>query len=235
MMSDLKKELDSLDLPLLIEYGVSAKEKAGALEVYERFKKSAAAVSLLRCYYSDLPEAREEVAVDLKVVAAKQGSVLSVLRSTHHDYLYLHTNNQALFLGEFKDGVEDEAILRYFEFESAEDFWKKTGSRPEDLPSLPTAGPVLANAVCVACGVEEGEYHMLGCPVEPCPWCQAQLSRCNCRFDQMGVNSIEEDEQLDRFQELLEQKGRIAFAAAQNPAYPVAGDDPAPFSEDKDQ
>ena len=232
MMNDLQKELESLELPLLIEYGVSAEEKTGALAVYERYKNSAAAVSLLRCYYAHLPEAREEMAVDLKVVAARQGSVLTVLRSTHHDYLYLHTNNQALFLGEFKDGIEDEVILRHFEFESAEDFRKKAGSRPENLPSLPTAGPAEANAVCVACGVEEGEYHMLGCPVEPCPWCQAQLSRCNCRFDQMGVNSIEDDEQLDHFQELLEQKGRIAFAAGQNPAYPVAGDDPSPFSEE---
>ncbi len=231
-MSGLIREMANLELPLLIEYGVLPEEKEQALAVYERFRYSPVAVSLLRCYYADLPDAREEMAVDLKMVASKPGSDLVVLQSTNHDYLYLHSNNQAIFLGEFKDGIDDEGILHHFDFKNQEDFWKKTTRQPVELPSVP-AGEKDSAAVCVACGVGSGEFHILGCPVEQCPWCQAQLSHCNCRFDQLGVSAIEDDEQLDHFEELLERKGRIAFKAGHNPSYPTAGNDPPPFSNHK--
>ncbi len=231
-MSELEQEVAQLDLRVLIEYGVAPEHKKQALAVYERFRRSAAAVALLRCYYSDLPESREEMAVDLKIVASRQGSELVVLQSTDHDYLYLYATGQALFLGEFKDGIEDERILRHFDFASSDDFWKKTAAEPADLPSMPT-DVTDSSAACVACGVSPGEVHILGCPVEQCPWCQAQLNHCNCRFDKLGVSVIEDDEQLDRFEELLEDKGRIVFTAEQNPSYPTAGSDPPPFGDDE--
>jgi hypothetical protein len=227
-VAGLKKELAHLELPLLIEYGVLPEEKEQALAVYEKYRHSPAAVSLLRCYYSDLPEAREEMAVGLKIVASRQGTDLVVLQSTRYDYLYLHADNQVLLLGEFKDGIEDESILHYFQFKSREDFWEKTGTSTAHLPSMHAPESNGLARACVACGVKTGEYHILGCPVEQCPWCEAQLSHCNCRFDQLGVSVIEEDEQLDRFELVLERKGRIAFDAGQNPSYPTAGDDPGP-------
>ena len=231
-MGDLKQEVEQLDLRVLIEYGVPAEQRKQALAVYERFRRSAAAVALLRSYYSDLPEAREEMAVDLKSVASRHGCELVVLQSTGHDYLYLYASEEALFLGEFKDGIEDESILRHFDFATNDDFWKKTPATPADLPSLPTHVSDFSS-VCVACGVSPGEVHILGCPVEQCPWCQAQLNRCNCRFDKLGVSTIEDDEQLDRFEELLEDKGRIVFTAEDNPSYPTAGGDPPPFGDDE--
>jgi hypothetical protein len=57
------------------------------------------------------------------------------------------------------------------------------------------------------------------------------LSHCNCRFDQLGVCTIEDDQQLDRFELLLERQGRIPFKSGQNPSYPTAGNDPPPFSD----
>ena len=230
-MSNLLAEVQQLALPLLVEYGVRAEEKEQALAVYERFKNSPVAVALLRCYYSDLPEAREEMVVDLKRAASSEGSEIIVLRSKSYDYLYLYANDQALLLGEFKNGIEDERILHHFGFKNNEDFLKQTGSDPGELPSLPTT-VTESSSSCVACGVEPGENHILGCPVEQCPWCQAQLNRCNCRFDKLGVSAIEDDEQLDRFEELLEDKGRIVFTAEQNPSYPTAGSDPPPFGDD---
>lgn len=230
-MGELKEEVEQLDLSVLIEYGVPPEQKQQALAVYERFRCSPAAIALLRCYYSDLPEAREEAAVDLKNVASRHGSDLVVLQSTGHDYLYLYADGQSLFLGEFKDGINDERILRHFGFASIDDFWKKTPARPADLPSMST-DVTDSSAGCVACGVAPGEVHIFGCPVEQCPWCESQLSRCNCRFDKLGVSAIEDDEQLDRFEELLEEKGRIAFTPGQNPSYPTAGSDPPPFSDD---
>jgi hypothetical protein len=53
----------------------------------------------------------------------------------------------------------------------------------------------------------------LGCPVEVCPWCEGQLTNCNCRFTQVGVDRFTADCQLDNFIEALEAKGRIPFDA----------------------
>ncbi len=231
-MSDLKDEVQQLAVPLLIEYGVHPDEKKQALAVYERFKNSPAAVTLLRCYYADLPEAREEKAVDLKRAAASEGSEIIVLRSTNHDYLYLYADDQALFLGEVKDGIEDERILQHFDFKNREDFLQRIPRKVDDLPSLPSR-VTESSSTCVACGVGSGENHIFGCPVEQCPWCHAQLSGCNCRFDKLGLDAIEDDEQLDQFEELLERKGRIPFTVEQNPSYPTAGDDPPPFKNKK--
>lgn len=233
-MSDVKEEVEQLDLPLLIEYGVLPEEKEQALAVYERFRRSPVAVTLLRCYYSDLPEAREEMIIDLKSVASKQDSALVVLQSTNHDYLYIYASGQGLFLGEFKNGIEDEGILHHFGFRSKDDFCRKTAARPADMPSVAT-DVTEPPAACVACGVGPGEPHILGCPVEQCPWCRAQLSRCNCRFDKLGVSAIEDEEQLDHFEELLERKGRIPFKAGHNPSYPAAGNDPLPFFDQPDK
>jgi len=233
-MSDIHDEVQQLALPLLIEYGVQPEEKEQALAVYERFKNSPAAVTLLRCYYSDLPEAREEMVVDLKRAASSEGSEIIVLRSTNHDYLYLYASNQALLLGEFKNGVEDERILHHFDFKNNEDFLKQTGADPDQLPSLPTT-VMESSSTCVACGVEPGEKHIFGCPVEQCPWCRAQLKSCNCRFDKLGLDAIERDDELDQFEELLEHKGRIVFTVEQNPSYPTAGNNPPPFEEEADE
>lgn len=233
-MTDLKDELDNLDVTLLIEYGVPEADKSIALAVYERFKNNPTAVKILHCYYTDLPEAREEMVVDLKVVAEKLGNMLAVVQTPAYAYLYLVADDRVVFLEEFDEGVKDLSILNHFDFSSIDDYWKKTGKDPDKLPSLAGEDPEVT-AVCVACGVKAGEHHVLGCPVERCPWCEAQLSCCNCRFDQLGVSSIDDEEQLDLFEELLDAKGRIAFKAEHNPSYPTAGDDPAPFKPESIQ
>lgn len=228
-MTGLSNEIESLDVTLLIEYGVPEADREKALAVYERYKNNLTAVKLLRCYYSDLPDAREEPVIDCKVVAEKQGSLLATLQTPEHAYLYLVADEQVVFLEEFDKGVKDVTILNHFDFSNVDEFKKKIGQDPDKLPSL-SGESSEEPTVCVACGVKAGEYHILGCPVELCPWCEAQLSHCNCRFDQLGVGSIEDEEELDRFEELLEAKGRTPFKAEQNPSYPTAGDDPVPFS-----
>lgn len=231
MMTGLKEELDNLDVTLLIEYGVSDADKAKAMAVYERFKKNPVAVKLLHCYYADLPEAREEVAVDLKVVAEKPGCSLMVLQTPEHAYVYLVTDEQVVYLNNFEAGIPDDAILNHFDFSGIDDFRTKIGTDPNSLPSL--GGVQSAETeICVACGVKSGEIHMLGCPVEQCPWCEGQLNHCNCRFDQLGVSSIDDEDQLDRFEDLLEAKGRIPFKKEHNPSYPTAGDEPASFESE---
>lgn len=232
-MSELKTEIERLDLEMLIRYGVREEERTAALKVLEKYKENRIAVAVLRSYYSDLPDAREEMAVDLKLVAAHLGAFLLVLESTSHNYFYLGTEEKAVFLGDFNEGISDEQLLDHFGFGSIREFNRKIGSDPANLPSLSEPPAEKPLRTCVVCGVEVGEPHILGCPVEPCPWCESQLSRCNCRFDQLGVSDIEDEELLDRFEKILEHKGRIVFATGQNPSYPTAGDDPGPRLTDE--
>lgn len=234
-MSDLQAEIERLDIEDLIRYGVREEQSDAALAVYRRLSVNPVALVVLRRYYSELPEAREEMAVDLKQVVSHQGVSLLVLESSEHHYLYLHAEEEALLIGEFSDGIEDQRLLDYFGYASVKEFWTKTGKDPATLPSLVPESGAEALAVCVACGVAAGEVHILGCPVELCPWCKAQLRYCNCRFDQLGVSDIDDEEQLDRFEEMLDAKGRIVFKAPQNPSYPTAGNDPAPGQLNKNK
>lgn len=235
-MSDLQSAIEQLDIEELIRYGVRDEQSEAALAVYKRLSINPAAQVVLRRYYSELPEAREEMAVDLKQVATQRGASLLVVEATGgHHYIYLQSGEEALFVSEFSEGITDQRLLDYFGYASVEEFWKKTGKDPAALPSLVPETGSEAPPVCVACGVAVGEVHILGCPVELCPWCKAQLNRCNCRFDQLGISDIDDEEQLDRFEELLDARGRIAFETRQNPSYPMAGNDPAPGQIRKDQ
>ena len=116
-------------------------------------------------------------------------------------------------------------VLEFFGYKDQADFAGQM--KPfEQLEEVAVEAEV--KDTCVACGVSENELHIFGCPVEQCPWCDGQLSRCNCRFDQLDVDEIEEQEQLDRFETILDVKGRVPFTCEQNPSYPTAGNDPAP-------
>jgi len=79
--------------------------------------------------------------------------------------------------------------------------------------------------LCPVCAVGVGEYHTLGCPVEVCPWCEGQLTYCNCRFEQLDLEQLDDEADIERLLEKLEATGRIAFDSAQRPAYPTMDGD----------
>jgi hypothetical protein len=227
-MTKLKSELDKITTGELIRYVVSEEECDAACAVVEKFKGHPAASQLLRDYYLSLHEADDEMAVDIRVVAEKNGTFLFGLKTTSHRYYYICTEEEAVYLGDFDHGIQDSSILRFFGFKSSPEFTAAKPDNYDDLPALNTGTGAAVSSACVACGVSEGEVHILGCPVEQCPWCAEQLNRCNCRFEKLGVDAIEDEDLLDSFQELLEQQGRIVFKAGQNPSYPTAGSDPGP-------
>ena len=226
-MSGLKSELEAISTEELVGYVVSEQEREAALAVLHKYAEHPATLQLLRHYYLTLPEAREEMAVEVQVIAQKQGHYLFGLQTSEHEYLYVSSGEETLFVGDLANGLEDKSILDFFGFSSKEMFAKCVAEQRADTPGQQVPEkPVQEEHVCVACGVGPGEYHLLGCPVEQCPWCESQLSRCNCRFDQLGVEQIEDEAMLDYFEELLEKKGRVVFDPSQNPAYPTAGDQP---------
>jgi hypothetical protein len=230
-MSGLRRELDRLTIEELVRFVVTDEELPAALALVRRFGDQHLAAPVLRSYYEVVPEGREEMVVDLRLVARREGIALIALATTGHRYLYLSSAGEALFLGNYERGVEDEAVLELFGYRTREEFLAQVAPFSE-LPPLPVEDGAPELATCAACGVLSGELHIFGCPVELCPWCEGQLSRCNCRFDQLGVDRIDSEEQLEHLADLLEAKGRIAFAEEQNPSYPVAGEDVGPAAAD---
>ena len=219
-----KLGINGLDTELLIQYVVREEEYAEALAVIARYSHHPAAVNVFRNYYSELPEGREEMACDLRVVAEKQGAFIFALKTAAHHYLYFGSDKEVQYIGDYQQGINDEDILLYFGFEDSASFSKKTEGSFDQLELLTQTSA----ASCVICGVARGEVHILGCPVEQCPWCDGQLNRCNCRFDQLGVEEMADEELLERFEEILNLKGRIVFKPEQSPSYPTAGNDPGP-------
>ncbi|MCI5168483.1 MAG: hypothetical protein D3903_20920, partial [Candidatus Electrothrix sp. GM3_4] len=68
-----------------------------------------------------------------------------------------------------------------------------------------------------------GEEHELGFPIEVCPWCGGQLIHCECRFAQLDMEEMSTDQDLIRFEELLQQKGRLVYTPEQRPTFADEG------------
>jgi len=228
-MTGLAAEFENVKTEVLVKYVVSESELPEALDVLKRFEFHSIATGVLRNYYAALPEAREEMACDLRVVAERQKTYLFALKTTHNQYLYLGSDGDVIYIGTYEQGISDLEILCFFGFKDAKNFKDSVPTSFEDLQPLQDEKN---RTVCVACGAAEGELHILGCPVEQCPWCDGQLSRCNCRFDHLGIDQIDDVDLLERFEDLLEQKGRIAFKKDQSPSFPTAGDDPGPITSE---
>lgn len=204
------------EIELFIEYGVEQSEKKTARELVNTYHNNPVALSVLLEFYKVLPETREEAVIRIAHVDSYQGVTLLAVSTEHHTYTAVVSEGEAHILGEYaKDEIPPE-ILSYFGYANNDEFLKSHGPA-EDLGEFAVKEKKQA---CPACQVAVGELHLLGCPVEICPWCDGQLSKCNCRFEKLDVESFESSEQLDEFLEILEEKGRIPYEAEQKPAYP---------------
>lgn len=213
------KQLQQLanEIKVFMKYAVAEDQIESAAAVINKYRNSPKILNLLREYYIALPDAREEPILRIAQLVQHQGVCLFVVTTPSVSHLYVSSAHQVVWLGEYKDELDPE-ILGYFGFDSQEAFLKIC------LPvsELEEYGRSLAGepSVCPACGVNEGEYHLIGCSVEICPWCEGQLCKCNCRFEQLELDAIERDEQLEDFVELLTTKGRIPFKPQEAPHYP---------------
>ncbi len=211
--SELVKEIE-----LLMTYGVEEGEKQEALAFLSKCKNNMVALTVLHDFYLSLPGAQEEPVVRMVLVENSQGVYLLGVDALRHEYLYFATADKAGCIGAWEEGIEDQEVLSFFGFSSNDEFQKKYAvlNKLQDF----CLEDVTQTTACPVCFAKEGECHQLGCAVEICPWCDAQLNRCNCRFDKLEMDEIESDEDLSTFEEMLLEKGRIPFAKAQAPAYP---------------
>lgn len=208
------------EIRLFIEYGVTETERQAAFNTLHSYEDNTIALVVLRDFYSRLPEFREEAVCKISRIVSRQGMYLLGVDTAKYQYLYFFNGEQPVYLGEKSDGIADSEVLQYFGYSSNEDFLKKLDGDEETDADITSEREVF----CPACAVSQGELHELGCPVEICPWCDGQLNYCNCRFEKLGVDEITDEEQIDRLEILLNDKGRIPFSAEHAPAYPSAGD-----------
>ncbi len=205
------------EIKLFIQYSVPENELQSAVALLDRYKNNAFIVRLLREYYFNLPEAREEAVVRIARLIDQKGVHLFVVTTVSFAYLYAVSAEHVLLMGEYPQEIDTE-MLSFLGLESQEDFLKIC--LPVKYLVEYAATSTTENEICPVCGVQEGENHLLGCTVEICPWCEGQLSYCNCRFEQLHTDTIEDEQQLEKFFEILTTKGRIPYQKSQAPAYP---------------
>lgn len=211
------------EIKLFISYGVKKNEQEAALLFLQRYENDDLALQLMRSFYTSLPETHEEAVCRIAFIEKKDDIFLLGLNTVLHSYLYLATDQKALLLGEYGEELLEPKALTLFGYPDLKEFLEKYPSlaKCSDYEPEQFADP----RFCPVCSAVTGEYHIFGCPVEVCPWCEGQFSRCGCRFEQLGVEMLEEEEELDELERLLVEKGRIPYASWQCPSYPSDKDE----------
>ncbi len=204
----------------LVQYAAPEEQVEAALDLLLIFGDDRMALMVLQEFYSYLPEAENDWIKELRLVGRKAGMFLLAAVTPHDAYLYLVSNDGIEFHGSLSEGYLDRQLLDFFDFASSAHFEEAAGS----IENFPVCQPLQGDEdVCPACHTTTGEAHELGCPVEVCPWCGGQLIGCGCRFDQLDLEEIASEQEMTRFEELLEEKGRIVYAPEQRPSYADEG------------
>lgn len=194
---------------LLMNFAVNEEDQAQARNLLEHYAGDVIALHVFHEFYSYLPDAENDAIRVLRCLDKKGGNFLLAASTNRDTYLYLANSEGAEFLGDHSDGIWDEEVLSFFNCTR-----EQALAKYKDLDSFPVHVPVILDKkLCLVCAVEHGELHRLGCPVEVCPWCGGQLTHCNCRFSEAGIDKFTSETQLEKFIEALEAKGRIPFDA----------------------
>lgn len=217
----LPKKLE--EIKLLMQYAVEPAELAAASRLVEKHAADSVGLNVFHNFYSFLPEGLEDAIHLLRLLARKQGAFLVCATTNQDDYLYLATSEKAEFLGPLHQGVWEEEVLDFFGFAGREAFIKAHS----DLDKFPVYVPaLLQNDLCPVCQAADGELHTLGCPVEICPWCNGQLTSCNCRFSVLDAPRLHKEKELEDLLAKLNKKGRVPFNAEEHrPGYLLTPED----------
>ncbi|MBM9535962.1 hypothetical protein [Desulfobulbus alkaliphilus] len=199
-----------------MEHTVPEADWAAAEDLVDLYQEDRLGLTLLDQFYSCPPDAREEWVREIRMLNRHRGVFLLVAITPWEKYLYLVSSEGIEFHGSMAEGYLTSELLDFFGYETAADF-KAICAAVDDIPVYEPLR--LDEDICPACHTGSGELHELGCPVEVCPWCGGQLIYCDCRFEQLGLDSIATEEELLRLEVLLEQRGRIPYASEQRPGY----------------
>jgi len=217
-MDDLwKKRQVILDL---MEYAVPEEKISEAADLLDIYREDRLALDLLEEFYSFLPEAINDWIREIRLVNHRRGIFLLDVITDDKEYLYTVSSEGVEFQGSLAEGLWDADLLAFFGYHTREKFLQVCGS-PEEFGVYEPLG---SNPdICPACHAGTGELHELGCPVELCPWCGGQLVYCSCRFDKLEVESLSSEQELIRFEEILNEQGRIPYGPEQRPSFADEG------------
>ena len=202
------------DIRSAMDYAVPEDRRAAADDLVDEYRDDRLALTLLREFYSFLPEAADDWARDILLIDRKRGIFLLALQTGAKRYVYLASDEGIEFHGEASAGFLADELLDFFGYENMAAFVEKAAG------ALPAYEPLNRDPdICPVCHAASGECHELGCVVEICPWCGGQLVHCGCRHEQLGVDSIDTEAQILQFEAILEERGRIPYSPEQRPGY----------------
>jgi len=183
----------------------------------EKYEADIIALNLLHSFYIHLPEGKDDSVNGLRLLTSRQGVfLLCVSTGNGMHYLYMVNREAAHIIGTLTEGIIDRKLLEFFGFTDNKEILALT-EKPEMLQEYE---PYTADSnLCPSCQVGAGEFHTLGCPIEICPWCNGQLTYCNCRFTKLDIDAMDKVAQIEKLQELLEATGRITFKKEHSPGY----------------
>ena len=211
------------DIQFLMKYAVPEAQRQEAAALLDKYDADVIALNLLHSFYIHLPEGSDDSVNRLRLITCRQGVYL-LCASTGNGmhYLYLVNNEAAHIIGTMAEGIIDKELRNFFGYADNKEVLALT-RKPEQLREYQ---PYSTDSdLCPSCLVAEGEYHTLGCPVEICPWCNGQLTYCNCRFTRLNVETLDKESQIEKLLELLQEVGRITFKKEHAPGYPTMDDE----------
>jgi hypothetical protein len=204
------------EIELFIDFSVNKEARPKAKQLVVEYRNDPVGLAVLKEFYTVLPEVREEAVEKISLVENQQGVLLLILSTENHAYNVVASESDVHIIGEVGKEELPKEVLNFFGYVNNDEYVRKSSP----LEELARYGTEDSDGLCPVCRVAPGELHLLGCPVEVCPWCQGQLSRCDCRFEKLEADELENEEQLAEFQEKLETEGRIPYEVEQKPAYP---------------
>lgn len=200
----------------LMDFAVPEAHLADAEDLLEIYQHDRIALTMLQEFYSFLPDAQNDWVREIRLVGRRQGMFLLAAITGASAYIYLVSGEGVEFQGLLADGPWDRDLLEFFGYSGQAQF-RKESSDPEGYEVYESMDS--DREICPSCHVATGELHELGCPVELCPWCGGQLVYCSCRYDQAGVDSMDSEADLIRFEEILNEQGRIPYSPEQRPSF----------------
>jgi len=217
-MSDIAEKIQ--EIKTLMEYAVPEGLMDEALDLLDVYQHDRIALDLLHEFYGFLPDAKSDMVREIRIIGRKQGVFLLLAITAENRYIYMVSGEGIEFQGTVVDGMYDKNTLDFFEYSSREQFLAES-KEPENYQVYE---PMDSDVnICPACHVATGELHSLGCPVEVCPWCGGQLVYCSCRYEKLEVESLTSEKELARFEEILNEQGRISYSPEQRPSFADEG------------
>lgn len=214
MMDEQRKKRKNIRQAM--DYAVDGADMQAASELLIQYRDDRIALDLMETFYTSLPDAGNDYIIEIRTVARGRGMFLLAAVTAGSAYLYVVSGEGVEFHGVVEQGYLDQDLLDFFGFASSDDFQSLCGT----LESFPVYESLqIDKNICPACHAVSGELHELGCPVEICPWCGGQLIHCPCRFEQLELELLNNEADLLRFEELLNEQGRIPYSQEQRPGF----------------